>query len=249
MTRVKICGLTNFDDALVAVDAGADLLGFIFYEPSPRYVSPDVVKEIVASIRSQVASGRGQVASEADDASDITHHSSLITHHPSPLFIGVFVNSPPEHVAHVLNYCWLDAVQLHGDESPEFAARFKGRAFKALRPKSSAEAGALVQKFTQLPVTDCQPPFLPRLLLDAYHPTLYGGTGHVTDWSMATAIARQHPILLAGSLTPDNVLQAIKTVRPWGVDVSSGVEARKGEKDYVKLKDFVRIAKSVNPTS
>lgn len=236
MTRVKICGLTNFDDALVAVDAGADLLGFIFYEPSPRYVSPDVVKEIVASIRSQVASGRYQVSGEMNDVSDTTQHAS-------PLFVGVFVNSPLEHVTHILNYCRLDAAQLHGEESPEFVANFKGRAFKALRPKSSAEAGALVQKFTQLPVTDCQPPFLPRLLLDAYHPTLYGGTGHVTDWSMAAAIARQHPILLAGSLMPDNVSQAIKTVRPWGVDVSSGVEARQGQKDHVKLKEFVKIVK------
>jgi len=230
MSKVKICGITNFDDAWVATEAGANLLGFIFYEPSPRYVTPEVVKKIVAGIRQQI-SGKGD-----------SPHSTL------PLFVGVFVNSPPETVAHILNDCGLDAAQLHGNESPEVVARFKGRAFKALRPKSVTEAEALVKKYIGdnevWPVAKSPAPSLPRLLVDAYHPTLYGGTGHVTDWTMAAAIARQHSMMLAGSLTPANVAEAIEAVRPWGVDVSSGVEAKKGKKDHVKVQEFIAAVQS-----
>lgn len=230
MINIKICGITNFDDAWVATEAGANLLGFIFYKPSPRYVAPEIVKKIVAGIRQQV-SGKGD----------------------SPLFVGVFVNSPPETVAHILNHCGLDAAQLHGHESPEIVARFKGRAFKALRPKSVTEAEVLVKKYTGdnavWPVAQSPAPSLPRLLVDAYHPTLYGGTGQVTDWTMAAAIARQHSMMLAGSLTPANVAEAIEAVRPWGVDVSSGVEAKKGKKDHVKVQEFIAAVQSVEQSN
>jgi phosphoribosylanthranilate isomerase len=86
---------------------------------------------------------------------------------------------------------------------------------------------------------------LPTLLLDAYHPTLYGGTGHVTDWAMAASIAQRYPIMLAGSLTPENVAEAVRVVRPWGVDVSSGVEREKGKKDHEKVRAFVEAVKNV----
>lgn len=228
MTNVKICGITNYEDAFAATEAGADLLGFIFYEPSPRYVKPDTVKEIVAGIRSQV---------------------STASRYASPLFVGVFVNASRETVAHILDYCQLDAVQLHGDEPVEFVNYFKPRAFKALRPESAEQANILVQKYAQSPGTvtsgreDISNYKLPSLLIDAYHPTLYGGTGHVTDWTMAADIARQQPIMLAGSLTLDNVAEAIRAVQPWGVDVSSGVEIEKGKKDQTKVKEFVKVAK------
>ncbi len=122
MTKVKICGLTNLEDALVAVQAGADLLGFIFYEPSPRYIAPEAVKNIVSGVKSHV-SGK----------SDNT----------SPKFVGVFVNASLEAVTRTLDDCHLDAAQLHGEESPEFVKHFEGRAFKALRPQSLAEAESL----------------------------------------------------------------------------------------------------------
>ena len=228
MTKVKICGITNFEDASVAVEAGADLLGFIFYEPSPRYITPEAVKEIVASIRFLV---------------------STVPQVASPQFVGVFVNASREAVAHILDYCQLDAAQLHGEEPVEFVNYFKSRAFKALRPEAAEQAKTLVQKYAQspnlaTPGRDKMSNYkLPSLLIDAYHPTLYGGTGHVTDWTMAADIARQYPIMLAGSLTPANVAEAIRAVQPWGVDVSSGIEVEKGKKDHAKVKEFVKVAK------
>jgi phosphoribosylanthranilate isomerase len=241
MTQVKICGLTNLDDALAAVEAGADLLGFIFYEASPRYVRPEVVKEIVAGVRYQVA-------------------SSKVVGNGAPQLVGVFVNASLETVAQTLDDCHLDLAQLHGDESPEFVQHLHGRAFKALRPQSLPEAENLIEKYKPSPisVTQAQETFIPHtctarrrkcpspfILLDAYHPNLYGGAGQVTDWTMAATIAREYPILLAGGLTPENVVEAVRVVKPWGVDVSSGVEASKGRKDHEKVREFVRRAKDV----
>jgi len=244
MTKVKICGITNLEDALVAVEAGADLLGFIFYEPSPRYVKPETVREIVSSVRCQVSSVKCQVSSdtvqEAKDR-DQTPYAPRTTHHVA--FIGVFVNSPLDVVARLLDFCGLDAAQLHGEESPGFVSHFQGRAFKALRPQSAEEAGVSIKKY--LP---CSPaPLLPCFLLDAYHPNLYGGTGHVTDWEMAASIARRYPIMLAGSLTPENVGEAVQVVQPWGVDVSSGVEREKGKKDHNKVRAFVEAVRAASP--
>ncbi|MBN1992684.1 MAG: phosphoribosylanthranilate isomerase [Anaerolineae bacterium] len=229
MTKVKICGLTNLEDALVAVQAGADLLGFIFYEPSPRYVAPEVVKDIVSGVRRYVSSN---------------------SRHNLPKFVGVFVNASLEIVTHLLEFCQLDLTQLHGDETPEFVNHFQGRAFKAFRPQTLAEAESLIQKYLLASLlapsnSKHSPALLPCCLLDAYHSTLYGGTGHVTDWTMAANIAQRYPMMLAGSLTPTNVAEAIRIVRPWGVDVSSGVEAEKGRKNHEKMREFVKIAKSV----
>ncbi len=236
MTFVKICGLTNLADARVAVEAGADLLGFIFYEASPRYVKTETVREIVTQLKeSGVRSQESGVRSQESGV----RHSSLLTLH-SPLFIGVFVNESLGRVQEILDFCGLDAAQLHGDEPPQFVAALAGRAYKALRPPSREAGEAMVQAY--LP---CAPASsLPCLLLDAYHPTLYGGTGQVTDWSLAAEVATQHDILLAGSLTPENVAQAVRTVRPWGVDVSSGVEAEKGRKDWDKVREFIKNAKT-----
>lgn len=229
MIYVKICGLTNFEDARVAAEAGADLLGFIFYPPSPRYVRPETVREIVTQLKESGV--RGQESARS--------HSSLLLPH----FIGVFVNEALEKVQSTLDFCGLTAAQLHGDEPPEFVAALPGRAYKALRPKSKGEFEQALNNY-QFTVHHSS---LPALLLDAYHPTLFGGTGCVADWTLAAAVARQHPILLAGSLTPDNVAQAVREVEPWGVDVSSGVEAAPGRKDHALVRAFVANAKSVNP--
>lgn len=228
MTNVKICGITNYEDARVAVEAGANLLGFIFYELSPRYVSPEQVQAITQGFLAM------------DD--------------PKPTFVGVFVNMPTEAVSQILDYCRLDAAQLHGEESPEAVAYFRGRAYKALRPKSQEEANRLLPNYLSSldivqdgPVqSSTSPRSLPSLLLDAYHPTLYGGTGQVADWGLAADIARRHAIMLAGSLTPNNVGAAIQAVKPWGVDASSGVEVEPGKKDHEKVRAFVRVVKSIN---
>ena len=216
MTKVKICGITNLDDALAATNAGADFLGFIFYEPSPRYVSPETVAEIISGVKSQVP---GEL----------------------PKFVGVFVNASLEWVEQILDDCRLDAAQLHGDELAEFVNHFQQRAYKVLRPQSLEDAKELAIEY--LPPSPSS--LLPYFLLEAYHPTLYGGTGHVTDWTMAATIAAQYPIMLAGSLTPANVVEAIRAVNPWGVDVSSGVEVEKGKKDHEKVKQFVNNVRSV----
>jgi phosphoribosylanthranilate isomerase len=146
----------------------------------------------------------------------------------------------------MLDFCQLDAAQLHGEETLEQLQQLNGHAFKVLRPQSPEEADILVQKYTQsshLPIS--QSPHLPLFLLEAYHPTLYGGTGHVTDWTLAARLARQYPIMLAGGLTPANVTEAVQTVKPWGVDVSSGVEAKKGRKDHEKVRAFVEAVRRV----
>ena len=209
-TRVKICGLTNLEDARFAAECGADLLGFIFYEPSPRYVAPASVKQIVASLRNELAS--------------------------PPKFVGVFVNTPLVEVEEMLTDCDLDLAQLHGDETPEQVEQFQGRAFKACNPRSLKEAEWMASQFLAGGA--------PFLMLDAYHPQLRGGTGHTADWPMAAEIASDNLLLLAGGLNPDNVAQAIQTANPWGVDVSSGVEASKGKKDHAKVKQFIATVKN-----
>lgn len=217
----------------MAGEAGADLLGFIFYEPSPRYVAPETVNTII---------------NEQLERVDF-----------NSLFVGVFVNESPETVRQVMDFCRLDGVQLHGAEPPEFVGHFQGRAYKALRPQSLAEAESLIANYYPRPPQPStyppsrpkalQPYLLPAFLLDAYHPSLYGGTGHVTDWTMAASIARRYRVMLAGSLTPANVAEAIRTVQPWGVDVSSGVEVKKGKKDHEKVRAFVRAVRAISVNS
>ncbi|MEM7034053.1 MAG: phosphoribosylanthranilate isomerase [Chloroflexota bacterium] len=209
-TKIKICGLTNFADAQVAVEAGADMLGFIFFKPSPRYVAPETVKDIVATIKSQVPT--------------------------PPRFVGVFVNESLDFVAETVAKCDLDLAQLHGEEKVEFIDAFSGQAFKACNPRSLAEAEAAATTF----LTQTTAPFI---MMDAYHPQLRGGTGHTGDWAVAAQIAQDHDLLLAGGLTPDNVATAIEQVNPWGVDVASGVEARKGKKDHGKVRAFIQAAR------
>lgn len=209
-TKVKICGLTNLADARCAAQCGADLLGFIFYEPSPRYVAPAMAKGIVSALKAEF--------------------------NPAPRFVGVFVNVPETFIEETIALCDLDLAQLHGDEPPEFVNRFGGRAFKACNPRSLAEAETVVQHYL-----GDDPAAM--ILVDAYHPQLRGGTGHIADWPLAAQLARKHRLLLAGGLTPDNVGQAVQIVKPWGVDVSSGVEASKGKKDHEKVKAFIEAVK------
>jgi phosphoribosylanthranilate isomerase len=215
--HVKICGLTNLEDVRVASAAGADLLGFILYAKSARYVTPDKIGEILREIRSA-----GQQAN-------------------APKTVGVFVNAPFDEVCTILQRAGLDYAQLHGDEPPALLAQLAGRGFKALRPSKAEAAWSAVECFAATGITDG-----PRLLIDAYDPHAYGGTGKTADWSTAAAIARQSPgLLLAGGLTPENVADAVAVVRPWGVDVSSGVERSPGLKDHEKVRQFIKNAKAV----
>jgi phosphoribosylanthranilate isomerase len=154
--------------------------------------------------------------------------------------VGVFVNTRTEAVRAAIQVAGLDLAQLHGDESPTEVKALSPHAFKALRPQTPQEA--------QKALTTFQPAFLadddqPQLLVDAYHPQQFGGTGTQADVSIAQMLARRVRLLLAGGLTPDNVAAAVVHVQPWGVDVSSGVEASKGKKDHDRVRAFIKAAK------
>lgn len=207
MTIVKICGITNLDDALCAVEAGADLLGFIFYPKSPRSVSFDAAAEIACVVR-----------------------QSKIN------LIGVFVNESPTYMLNVLDEVGLNFAQLSGTESPHDMAAMTGRAYKAIREWNDDNAA-----FMRSPITDYP---LPDLFLDANHATLFGGSGVRADESLAKTLAKRYRLLLAGGLTPENVADAIRAVKPWGVDVASGVEASPGKKDHAKVRAFITAAKA-----
>jgi phosphoribosylanthranilate isomerase len=206
---VKICGITTLEDGLAAIQAGADWLGFNFFPPSPRYLSPAACAEICVQLRAQF---------------------------PQIVLVGVFVDSAPKEIETIEDGCGLDLAQLSGSEPPEHLALLGQRAFKALRPADAAELQALIKRYPPRSTA-------PAYLLDAYHPSEYGGTGRRADWQLAAGLARQAPILLAGGLRPENVAAAVAQVNPWGVDVASGVESAPGRKDASLMQAFVRAAK------
>ncbi len=146
--------------------------------------------------------------------------------------VGIFVNETPAQVRAVLDLCGLDLAQLHGAEPPEILQALWGRAYKAFRGAGQAHAAYAAAG-----------PGAPAFLVDAYAPQAFGGTGQVADWPAAQALAAHYPLFLAGGLTPENVAEAVRQVKPWGVDVASGVEDAPGKKDAKKIKDFVAAAK------
>lgn len=202
MARVKICGITNLEDALSAVEAGADALGFVFYAASPRHIFPEQATRIISQLP------------------------------PFVQTVGLFVNEEATAVNEVAALCRLDLVQLHGDESADYCQQISRRVLKAFR----------VRSLTCLdPIKDYR---VAGYLLDTFSPSFYGGTGTSFNWEIATeAVKRHQRIILAGGLTPDNVAEAIRQVGPYGVDVSSGVEAGPGKKDREKVREFIRNAK------
>lgn len=204
MVKVKICGVRRLVEAEAALAHGADFLGFIFYPPSPRYLTPEEARTLVAAIR------------RATDRSDWAA-------------VGVFVNEPVAWVNDVAGLCGLDYVQLHGTESAEYCSQMARPAIKALRlaeihgePVTAARYGAA------------------RLLLDSQVPGYWGGTGKRFDWAGARRYAGD--ALVAGGLTPENVGEALEVLRPWGLDVSSGVE-RGGVKDPILIRAFLENAR------
>ena len=199
-TRIKVCGITCQEDARIAVAAGADALGFIFVEQSPRLVEPDRVRGITSEL---------------------------------PPFInrvGVFQDEEIELVEEIISYCRLSQVQLHGSESPEYCRKISGQVIKSfcLRPETDHEElaayGDTVSGF----------------LLDTYHQDMAGGTGRVFDWTLVGQVKPPAPVILAGGLNPENVGEAIRQVKPFAVDVNSGVEYQPGRKDTDMLKNFVQ---------
>lgn len=208
--QIKICGIKTLGDALAAIDAGADLLGFNFYPPSPRFITPQGCTRLISRLQNHGLNVSG---------------------------VGVFVNEPAANINRILEDCGLDAAQLSGDEPPEALHALGDRAFKALRAMDQEIA-------LQQAALYARPGRSPALLVDAFHPGLYGGTGQPGNWELARQLAARYPLLLAGGLHPGNVAQASNRVRPWGVDVASGVESTPGIKDIHKMQAFVQAVRN-----
>lgn len=208
--KVKICGITTLEDARFCAGAGADFLGFIQYNKSPRYVAPKEVKAILEWIY-------------------------------GPKSVGVFVGESTETINRIVAETGFDYAQLHGDETPEACAAVEAPVIKAIRVEPGADGEALRRRMA---------PFQPHVdyfLLDTHHADRWGGTGTPFDWQQARDLSGDFPILLAGGLRPGNVAAAAEAVRPAGVDVSSGVEAAPGRKDFDKVTAFfdaLRVASS-----
>lgn len=204
VVRSKICGITRIEDALVAAEAGADAIGLVFYDKSPRAVDVRQARAILAALPPFVTS------------------------------VGLFVNASRCFIGEVLDAVPLDVLQFHGDETPEQCEGHGRPWFKALRVRPGDDLLAEARRFAGARA----------ILLDAYVPGVPGGTGERFDWSLIPADLPM-PLILAGGLTPDNVTEAIASVRPYGVDVSGGVEAAKGIKDAAKVAAFIRRVRGV----
>ena len=198
-TRVKICGITRVEDALIAVGQGADAIGLVFYPPSPRYVTPALAAEIVSALPAFVT------------------------------VVALFVDASRADIEAVLSQVDIDLIQFHGQETADECRQYGKSYMKAIRVKSDTN---LVQYATEY--SDAK-----ALLLDTYAEGVPGGTGQVFDWALIPKNLSK-PIVLAGGLDAGNVEQAIRQVKPYAVDVSGGVEFKKGIKDAAKIAAFMR---------
>lgn len=204
MTRVKICGITNQDDALCAAETGAHALGFVFYSKSPRNIKLRIAAKICQALPPFISK------------------------------VGVFVNESEATIQKIVRECGLSAIQLHGDESPAFCQKFDLPVIKAFQIRSIKDMAQLSKYQVN------------GHLLDTYSEKMRGGTGAVFDWNLAVKAKRfGRRIILSGGLTPQNVVQAIRKVQPFAMDVSSGVEKSPGKKDPAKIKSFLRACMKV----
>lgn len=204
MVLVKICGITNLEDALSAIEAGADALGFNFYKKSPRYIEPLRAREIIERLPSSI------------------------------LNVGVFVNEAfAKDVERITLEANLNAVQLHGDETPAYCSELKNYSvIKAFRVHSEFRPEDVL-KFE-----------VNSILLDTYSREAHGGTGKIFDWQVAKETQKLFSkLFLAGGLTPENVVEAIRQINPYAVDACSGLEITKGKKDARKVQAFIRAVR------
>jgi phosphoribosylanthranilate isomerase len=199
-TRIKVCGITRPEDALAAVEAGVDGLGFIFVEKSPRNIDPAQAREIISRLPPFI------------DA------------------VGVFVDAEATVVEEIAHYCRLTLVQLHGNEAPGYCRNLPFAVIKAFR------VGVDFTKSALSPYDD----YVRGFLLDTYHEDMAGGTGETFDWDLVRQLESARPVILAGGLNADNAAAAIERVRPYAVDVNSGVESEPGRKDIAELEQFIR---------
>lgn len=208
---IKICGITNLEDAQEAVKAGADALGFNFYPGSPRYVTP------------------------------LDAHGIIECLPEDTLCIGVFVNERPENVARIANVAGLGGLQFHGDETPEYTSAFDSHlAGSRFRIKALSVGADFEPWIAARHQTDA-------ILLDAFDRRARGGTGQTFDWEVARRTRALVPkLFLAGGLGPENIEEAIRLVRPYGVDACSCLESEPGRKDAKRVRDFIRQARAAH---
>ncbi len=203
--EIKICGITSLDDARAACDAGADYLGFVLYQKSPRAIAPAALRRLIGKLNRNIKC------------------------------VGVFVNEPPMAVARIASDCGLCIVQLCGDESYAEFRSFPMPVWRVTRIHN----GRPEPDFDEWPAV--------RYVLDSSHGKngkKYGGTGKTVDWNIAARLAGKNKIMLAGGLNPENAVEAVRIVRPAGVDAASGVESKPGKKDHAKLRFFIELVKN-----
>ncbi|MCX5668294.1 MAG: phosphoribosylanthranilate isomerase [Candidatus Omnitrophica bacterium] len=211
MVKIKICGITNKRDAIAAASLRPDMMGFVFYNGSKRYVEPRIVIDIANELPDNI------------------------------LKVGVFVNEKREKISEIAQDCSLDTLQFHGEESPEYCAAFSatkigGSAFGGKGSYKTIKAFRIKDKNSLKGINDYDVDFY---MLDAYSEKLKGGTGESFDWKIIESFEFLKPVILSGGLMPDNVRDAIEKLSPYGVDVSSGVEMSPGKKDIGLMKKFV----------
>jgi len=206
--RIKVCGMTNLDDALAAVEAGVDALGFIFYEKSPRHVDPETVRLIIEQLP------------------------------PFVNTVGVFVNRDCGEAEEIIRFCGLSCAQLHGQEPPDYCEQLA-------RTAAPCQIIKALRVGTQLHAEDVAPyhSYVRAFLLDTYRQDQEGGTGQTFDWSLIPRLNLQRNFILAGGLDCSNIRAAIEAVRPYGVDVNSGVESSPGRKDHALIRAVVRAVR------
>jgi phosphoribosylanthranilate isomerase len=210
MTEIKICGITTIEDAQMAAGAGADMLGFVFYPPSSRYLPPE-------------------------KAAGITNRLLDLLGNDAPKLVGVFVDMDTEDVYRTSRQSKLDYVQLHGRETPDEVNNLMKRGLHVIKAFRVRDRTSLAQIDTYRSEA---------ILLDTFTPNNPGGTGECFDWALAEQLQTLRPLILAGGLTPANVADAVKQVRPWAVDVSSGVENSPGKKDEQAVIRFIQTVRN-----
>lgn len=214
MTLVKICGIREAEHALIAIEAGADMLGLVFYPPSSRFVTIEQARAVCDAVRSIDPDGRVRLA-------------------------GLFVNEPVKRMNAVSAEVGLDIIQLSGDEPASIIADLDQPAIASMRIDSSGKLDE-EERFRDLAAARPM-----AIHLDAHVPGMYGGTGTLADWFVATDFALRYPVILAGGLKPENAAEAIKRVKPFAIDVSSGVETD-GVKDPAKIRAFIAAARAAS---
>lgn len=204
MVRIKICGITNIEDARDAVECGADAIGFVFHKRSPRAVKPETVRMIIELLPPFIST------------------------------VGVFVDENRSVIEEIMKVTSLDLIQLHGSEPPD-ACHLSRKVVKAIRVNDISD----LRPMTKYRVS--------AFLLDTFSPHEAGGTGRIFNWDIAVEAKNFGRIILAGGLTPHNVAEAIRSVQPYGIDVSTGVEGEmKGKKDRTKLRQFIETARNAS---